>query len=217
MKNKYTEENKESNLSEEEDLDLSMLMPLMMPGAMGGQRDSLEENGVIFLSGGVNEKSAEYVIRKLWAYHFDEDFTDSINLIINSPGGCADSMWALIDTMSAIKNDIHTIALGCIASAGVLIFMAGDNRTMSENCMAMIHHFSSGVVGNFPDLLAARKEQDLEYQRGIKHLIRNSKYKTEKQVRDHLLKDQNHWLSAVEMKDHGLVDSIFKNKKRKKK
>lgn len=200
---------------ENEEFDVSAIMP--MPFMMGTQqRDVLAENGVLFLTGEVSSKSTERLIKQMWAYHFDNEYTNSLNLIINSPGGYTDAGWALIDTMDAIKNPVNTIAMGNIMSMAFLIFITGAHRAMSENVISMIHHFSAGEWGNYPQLIASRKGHELEYYRGIKHLVQHSKYITEIQVREHLLKDQDNWLSPKDMKKHGLLEKIFKIRKRTK-
>lgn len=213
MKQKeYCEECEE----ELEDADLSGIFPFMLPG-MAAQQDILAENGVIFLSGALTENKTNSVLKKLWTYHFKEDYTDSVNIIISSsPGGRADCMWAIIDTMSSIKNKVNTIAMGEIASASSFIFFAGNIRKISENTLCMIHNFSGASIGNYPELVANRKGHDMEYKLCIQHLIRNSKYKTEAAVKKHLLKDQDHWLTANELVKHGLADEVYKNKRRKK-
>jgi ATP-dependent Clp protease protease subunit len=208
-----TEVNTQYEECEEEEIDLSALMPIMMGGQ---QRDSLSENGVIFLNGPVTQKSTENILKRMWAYHFDEEYTDPLNLIINSPGGYTDAGWAVIDTMAAIKNPVRTIAMGTVASMGFMIFIAGAHRAMSENVISMIHHFSTATWGSYPELLASRKGHELEYYRGMRHLIQHSKYTTETQVKEYLLKDQDTWLSPKQMKACGLVDTIFKLPRRPK-
>jgi ATP-dependent protease ClpP protease subunit len=215
---KYLKEYNEEQCDEceeEDDLDFSSLFSLF-PN-MNQQRDTLAENGVVFLNGTINQKTADQTIRRLWAYHFEEEFVDPINLIINSPGGYSHSGWALIDTIAAIKNPVHTVAMGDISSMATLIFITGDVRKMSGNAVAMIHNFSTVAWGNYPELLAERKSWELEYKRGMEHLIRHSKYNTEKEIREYLLKDQDNWLSPKEMKKHELTDRIFKSPERKKK
>lgn len=195
-----------------EDVDLSGIFPFMLPG-MASQQDILAENGVVFLSGALTENKATSVLRQLWTYHFKQDYTDPIHLIISSPGGRADCMWAIIDTMNSIKNKVNTIAMGEIASAGSFIFFAGDTRKISENTLCMIHNFSRAAIGNYPELVASRKGHDMEYKLCIQHLISSSKYKTEAAVKKHLLKDQDHWLTANDLVTHGLADEIYRKRK----
>jgi ATP-dependent Clp protease protease subunit len=176
----------------------------------------LEKNNLVFLTGTITEELAKAVIKQLWTYHFTEENSEPIRLIINSPGGYSSHMWAVIDTMGAIKNEVHTIGIGELASAGAMIFVAGDVRKISENTTILIHNFFSGAIGSYPELVAARKGQDLEYKKFVDHLLRYSKYISEADVKKYLLKDQDYWLSPKELKAHGLTDVIYKNTKRDK-
>lgn len=198
------------------------IIPLEILQAMSGERpdDSLESRGILFLDKEINTHTISPIIKKILSLHFNQDFTDPIQLILNSPGGSTDAGWALIDVMSWVKNPVRTIALGEICSMATSIFISGDERIMGPNALAMIHQFSWGRAGNYSELVATRKAEDLQDQMGIKHILYHSKYKTEIEVRKHLLRDTDNWLSPSEMKKHGLCDrvlSIPPHRKNKKK
>jgi len=188
------------------------------PG-MFGQTDqkSLEEQGIIQINGVISKDTLAKAQSKLWALHFDEKYTDNVQVLINSPGGYLDATWAFIDTMSAVKMHIRTVALGEIASAATMIFVAGDERVMAPNSLAMIHHFSSGNHGNYRDLVASRKMEDIEFEKMADHFLRNSKYKTREEIIEKVLLDQDNWLTPKEMKSHGLCDEVLPHKKNPKK
>ena len=177
------------------------------------EQNKLENRGVIFMTGMITNEGLAYVTRKLLGLHFDQNFTDDIQIIINSGGGYVDAGWAFVDLMSFIDNRIVTVAMGEVASMAASIFMAGDYRIMAQNSTAMIHHFSCVAAGNYRDLVAQRKSEDMEYQRLVKHLIKCSKYSTEAQVRKHLLLDADNYLSPQEMKAHGLCEQIYRPRK----
>ena len=174
-----------------------------------GHNPDLEDKGVLFLEDDISKHSLSRLTRKLVALHFDDDFKDWIQLIINSPGGYCDAGWALIDLMAWCKNPIRTIAMGEICSMATSIFIAGDDRMMSPNCSTMIHQFSDYGAGTYGDLIAKKKGWEIEMSKEIAHLIRCSKYKTEAEVKKNILKAHDHWLSPQEMKKHGLCDSVF--------
>lgn len=177
----------------------------------------LEERGVILINDYITKETLARAYRRLMILHMDDSFKDDIQIIINSPGGYCDAGWAFIDMMAFCKNNIRTIAMGEIASMAASIFIAGDERIISPNTSTMIHQFSSYAEGAYGDLLAHSKAWDLEMSKDIAHLIRCSKYKTAADVKKHILKDHDHWLSPQDMKKHGLCDSIFKPKPRGKK
>lgn len=171
---------------------------------------ALENRGVIFITGMISNEALAYITRKILTLHFDPNFTDDIQLIINSGGGYVDAGWALIDLLSFVDNRVITVAMGEVASMAASIFMAGDYRIMTQNATCMIHHFTTVSGGNYRDLIAQRKAEDMEYHKLLRHLINCSKYKTEKDVVKNLLLDQDNFLSPEEVKKHGLCDQIYK-------
>lgn len=179
-------------------------------------RDDLEERGIIILDKGITKQSISRISTRLLALHLDPSFNDSVQIILNSPGGYLDAMWSLIDVMDSCRLNIRTVANGEICSAATMIFVAGDERIMSPNSTAMIHHFSTWAYGTYYDLVAARKNQDLEAQRILRHFIKHSKYKTAKDIESKLLLKNDNWLSPAEMKKHGLCDSILKGRPKRK-
>jgi len=195
--------------SDDDEEDIILPFPLFPPE----RNNKLEERGVIFITGTINNASLESATQKLLLYHFDKDFKDEVQVIINSPGGELDATWAFIDTMQFIKNNVRTIAMGEICSAATMIFVAGDHRVMAPHSMAMIHQFSSFSAGSYGDLVADRKVHDMIQRQMIRHFIDNSKYRTEKEIRQHLLLQHDNWLSPTEMKKHGLCDEISRTRK----
>lgn len=66
-----------------------------------------------------------------------------IQLWINTPGGCLDEMWAIYDVMRNASNDVETIAVGEVASAGCLLLAGGtDMRRAMPNSTFMWHSMS---------------------------------------------------------------------------
>jgi|SRR3990167_1673627 len=187
------------------------IIPLeLMQGGGNRDLDLLESKGILFLEDDISKQSISHTLKKLITLHSDPEFKDTIQIIINSPGGYCDAGWALIDTLGYVKNRVKTIAMGQICSMALSIFIAGDERWMTPNCSAMIHQFLGGGIGNYSDLIAKTKGWDLEMKRQVQHLIKCSNYKSEAQVKKNLLKDYDHYLSPEEMKKHGLCDVIFK-------
>jgi len=200
---------------DDEEEEMPNFFPLPFPVPDQDSR-SLRDRGIIILVGPFTKEIIEPIIKRMWALHFDEDFNEDIQFIINSPGGYSDIGWALIDTIEAIRLRVRTIALGEICSLGVMVFVTGDERIMSPNTLAMIHNFSSANYGNYDDLVASRKGEDLLNEKVIKHFIKHSKYRTKKQVAKNILLGKDHWLDAKEMKEHGLADKIFRPRKKRK-
>ena len=106
---------------------------------INNQQKTLEDRGIFIFQKEVNSVSVEKIMRKMLELHFDENFADPIQIMLNSPGGLVSSGFALIDLMRFIKNPVRTIAMGEIASMGTMIFIAGDERIITSNTSVMIH------------------------------------------------------------------------------
>lgn len=207
------EKKKDSEEEEEEEFLGAEMFEEMFGMARRRDREMLEDRGILIFNSFISKDTLARINRRMMVLHFDKDFKDDIQLIINSPGGYTDAGWALIDTMRFVKNRVITIAMGEICSMATSIFIAGDERIMAPNSTAMIHQFSGYASGTYGDLVAGRKMEDMEQAKDVAHLMQCSKYTTEGQVKKHILKDHDHWLSPKEMKKHGLCDKIYKPKK----
>ena len=70
------------------------------------------------------------------------------------------------------------------------------------------------MEGQYNQLSANQNGQDQEYSRHINFWIKHSKFKTEKQIRENILKDTDNYLTPQDMKRFGMVDHIIKSKKK---
>lgn len=137
------------------------------------------------------------------------DRPSHITMVINSPGGEVNSAFALIDTMKSSRVPVHTIGVGCIASCGLLTFMAGTpgHRLITPNTSILSHQYSWGTVGKEHELFAAKKEFDLTTDRMITHYEKCTGLK-EKQIRKLLLPPHDVWLTAEEAVEYNIADRI---------
>lgn len=206
---------KKRKAEDEDDEERQVIHVMQLPTMQGGEVNDLESRGVIILDREITKQTLAHASAKLLSYHFNEKWDEPIQLILNSPGGYLDAAWAFIDIMDSIRVPIRTIAMGEIVSAAAMIFVNGDERIMSPNSSAMIHHFSTMTGGSYPELVASRKSEDLQADRIIDHFLRNSTvYKTAKQVEDKILLSHDNWLSPKEMKRHGLCDVVIKPRRK---
>ena len=195
--------------SHSEDFDLDELAGLM--GSMEDPEAPLKRRGIYHLTGFISSHSTNPLQYDFLIKHFDDSFDDDIQLLINSEGGEMSACWSLLSVMKFMKSDIKTVGLGEVCSAAAILLAGGTpgKRSMDSNASLMIHNFSWGRVGSYPDLLSTRKAEDLEYSKHIRFWIANSKYKSAKDVEKHLLKEHDNWMSAEEAKSHGVIDHII--------
>lgn len=141
-----------------------------------------------------------------------EEDKKSIEFYICTYGGSADDMFALYDLMNVVKEEteIHTIGLGKVMSAGVLLLAAGSKgkRRIGKNCRVMIHNVMGGTAGSLPNLtneLEAIQQLQDDY---VSALVENTKL-SRKRLTKMLNEKVNIYLSAEEAVEHGIADIII--------
>lgn len=120
--------------------------------------DEKPTNNKIYFWDDVTDSSCENLISSIKQVeqsltHLMEEFNlpfdnlPSIEIYINSPGGCVHSAMAVIDYIQASRFKFTSIIQGCAASAATLISVVCDNRKIYRNSMVLIHELSSGAYG----------------------------------------------------------------------
>jgi len=157
----------------------------------------------------INHTSCKSVIEWIFECNFSEERPELLNLVVCSPGGDLNSAFALIDVMRGSAIPIRTFGIGQIASAGLLIFIAGDKgmRILTPNTSILSHQYSWGAFGKEHELFAQVKEFDLTTKRMISHYKKCTGL-ADKKIREILLPPQDTWLSALEAKKLGLCDMV---------
>ncbi len=157
----------------------------------------------------INLQTAKQTIEWIFECNFQEERPDLLNLIITSPGGDLNAAFAIIDTMRGSAIPIRTIGLGQIASAGLMIFIAGakGKRLLTPNTSILSHQYSWGAFGKEHELFATVKEFDLTTKKMIAHYKKCSGL-SEAKIKELLLPPQDMWLSPLEAKKLGLCDEV---------
>ena len=120
---------------------------------------SLMKSRRIIASRQVTDRMAQDMITRLLLLE-QEDPKAPITLYINSPGGSADSGFAIYDAMKMVSCPIRTVVVGLCASAGVTIFMGGDKgqKYATPYSRFMLHQPSTGAIGAASDLEITARE-----------------------------------------------------------
>lgn len=179
------------------------------------KEQGLDDYGIIYLSGPINGGVAEGVCKQIIEYNIKGE-TSQIQMIINSPGGSCPAGFSIIDMMEWSRLPIYTTGIGMIASMGLLIFMTGEQgrRVITPRTSILSHRFSAFNYGNHSQLIAGRKEEDLEHERILTHYLNYSKIKDKKELEKYLLRDVDTWLSPEEAIEYGVADLIEPLRKR---
>lgn len=169
----------------------------------------LKDYGIIYISGPITDATSESICKEIIEYNIKGE-ADHLQMIINSPGGTCSAGFAIIDMMEWSRIPIYTMGIGMIASMGLIIFMAGakGRRVITARTSILSHRFSWISAGNHSQLLANRKEEDLEHKRIVDHYMRYSKMKDQKELEGKLLQDVDTWLAPDEAINYGLADLV---------
>jgi len=140
-----------------------------------------------------------------------EEVVDPIQLMICSPGGNASEMFAIYDCMRLVREScpIHTLGMGKVMSAGVLVLAAGTKgkRKIGRNCRVMIHSVIGGVSGGLHNVENEIDEIRWVQDQYIKMLADESDL-SRAQLKKMLQRKVNIYLSAEQAVEHGIADII---------
>ena len=170
----------------------------------------LLKDRIIFLGEEVNETTASLVVAQLFFLE-SEDPSKDIHLYINSPGGMVTAGMAIYDTMQYIKCDVSTICIGMAASMGAFLLAGGakGKRFALPNAEVMIHQPSGGAKGQATEIQIAA-ENILKTKKKLNQMLADNTGKPYEVVAADTERD--HWMSADEALDYGLIDGIITKK-----
>ena len=191
------------------------LVPMVVEQTNRGERSydiysRLLEDRIVFLTGEVNDLSADIVIAQL-LYLEGKDPEKDINLYINSPGGSVTADMGIYDTMNYIKCDVQTICVGMAASMGAFLLSSGakGKRFSLPNSEIMIHQPLGGAQGQASDI-AIQAEHILKIKKRMNTILsRNCNQPLEKIEKD---VDRDHYMTADEALKYGLIDRVFEKR-----
>lgn len=177
----------------------------------GDTNQELKDRGIYYITGQISENSLLEIHQDVLLKHLDPHWKDDIQLIINSPGGMMNEMNTLIDLLDWVRMDIHTTAIGEVASAGACLACCGTKgkRVITPNTTVMIHGPMVEVGGNKGQIVSETNEMKRVHNRMVQFWIKHSKYKTEKQIEKHFLHGKyDVFMDAEEAVKHGIFDHI---------
>lgn len=168
-----------------------------------------DQQSFYLLMDDIDNESVRSVIEWIIDANFSEEKPEILNLMICSGGGSLSSGFALIDVMRGSGIPVRTIGVGEIASAGLMIFMAGKagERVLTPNTAILSHQYSWGSSGKHHELISAAKAFDLTSSMLVNHYKKCSNL-TEDKIKKILLPPHDVWLSPEEALKYGLCDMI---------
>lgn len=195
--------------------ELLILDPAMLGGVEEKPEPDLRVMGLF--SEVEQEKIAELVHGLLYMNELNkleekEENRKSIDFYLCTYGGSADDMFALYDVLNIVKEttEVHTIGVGKVMSAGVLLLAAGTKgkRKIGRNCRVMIHNVAGGSFGILPNMTNELEAIERIQEAYIDALVENSKL-TKKKLTKMLNEKVNIYLDAEEAVKLGIADIII--------
>ena len=171
---------------------------------------------IIFLGYPINDEVANIVTAQL-LFLDSTDRVRDINMYINSPGGSVYAGLGLYDTMQYVTPDVATICTGVAASMACVLLAAGTKgkRAALKHSRIMMHQPSGAIGGQASDI-----EITVNEIRKLKSDLYEIVHEHSGRPIDQIEKDfqRDHWMTAPEAKEYGLVDEVLVvNQKKQKK
>ncbi|MGD9977991.1 MAG: ATP-dependent Clp endopeptidase proteolytic subunit ClpP [Bacteroidales bacterium] len=167
---------------------------------------------IIFLGVPIDDDVANIIQAQL-LFLESTDPSKDIQIYVNSPGGSVYAGLGIYDTMQYISSNVATICTGMAASMAAVLLTAGEKgkRTALPHSRVMIHQPMGGAEGQASDIEITTREilklRDELYDIVAKH----SGNSIEKIRKD---SDRDHWMTAQEALDYGMIDEILIRDKR---
>ena len=165
---------------------------------------------IIFLGTQIDDYTANTLQAQL-LYLDSVDSDKDISIYINSPGGSVSAGLGIYDTMQYINCDVATICTGMAASMAAVLLVSGKEgkRTSLPHSRVMIHQPLGGVQGQASDIeITAREIQKLKIE--LTQIIADHAHKDFETVLAD--SDRDHWMTAKEALEYGMVDRILEKK-----
>ncbi|NLB18929.1 MAG: ATP-dependent Clp endopeptidase proteolytic subunit ClpP [Syntrophomonadaceae bacterium] len=199
---------------------MGYLVPMVVEQTNRGERSydiysRLLKDRIVFLGSAIDDQVANLVVAQL-LFLESEDPDKDINLYINSPGGSITAGMAIYDTMQHIRADVSTICVGLAASMGAFLLCAGapGKRFALPNSEVLIHQPSGGTQGQATDIEIHAK-RIIRMREQLNRILSERTGQTLERIQADTERD--HFMSAEEAKEYGIIDEVMNQNKKVKK
>ena len=132
----------------------------------------LNDHGIYVFMDDVSDETIKPIVEWILVEnHVKKKKKKELILMICSEGGSIEDAFALIDVIKSSAIPVKTVGLGCIASSGLMIFLAGHKgrRVLTPNTSILSHQYSNYTEGKHHELFAMQKEHTLIQKRMLQH------------------------------------------------
>lgn len=161
---------------------------------------------VIVIDHEINSDLATSVVSQMM--YLNEQSSDDIYLIIDSPGGCVNAGYRIFDYIKyACRCDVVTIASGMAASMAAFLLAAGTKgkRFATPSAEIMIHQPLGGTQGQATEMIIA-VNHILKTKKKLTGILAEACGKDMDTTAEDMERD--YWMDAKEAKDYGIIDHV---------
>ena len=180
------------------------------PAETGGNEleSRLFKGRKVMVFGQVTDKLARDVVGRILA--LVDDSAKPIHVYVNSPGGHVESGDSIHDIIKFVRSNvpIYMIGTGWVASAGALIYSAGEKkyRFCLPNTRFLLHQPMGGVHGPATDIDIEAREI-IKMRERLSQIIAAETGQSVERVRKDT--ERNYWMSAAEAIEYGLATKVI--------
>ena len=168
--------------------------------------NTLLKHRTLTIFGEIDKAMAQRAAERLLALSFEGDAP--ITVFISSPGGHVESGDTIFDMIRYVQPVVRTVGTGWVGSIATHIYLAAerDNRFALPNTRFLIHQPAGGFGGDASDIEIHAREI-LKTRERINRVIAERTGQPLERVNADT--DRDHWMSATESVEYGLVGRII--------
>jgi len=195
---------------------MSPLVPMVIEQTSRGERSfdiysRLLNDRIVMIGSPIDDEVANVVVAQL--LHLEsEDPDKDISVYVNSPGGDVYAGLAIYDTLTFVKPDIRTICVGIAMSMGAVLLAAGTKgkRSALPNAKILIHQVWTGQFGGQASDVEIRAREVLDLKRRVEQILADHTGQPLERVAADT--DRDHFMSAAEAVEYGLIDQVIEHR-----
>ena len=155
--------------------------------------------------GGFDGISDKDIVAELYEY---ASMYKSIDIRVNSPGGSVYAGMSIFNALRSSEADITIYVDGIAASMASVIALCGKPVYMSQYARLMLHAPYGGCYRNKEELRSVSDEL-ASLEDTLADMYASRLGKTREEIKDTYFDGKDHWITAKEAKEMGLVDGIY--------
>ena len=171
------------------------------------------ENRIIWLDEEITSETLDIFSKILYWNREDKDIPikdrKPIKIFVNSVGGDLDAADTLVSTIKISKTPIYGFALGIVASAASLIFLACHKRFALPNAYFILHKGScQNISGDYTNVQNAMEDYRKQIEKLENFYIERTQF-PEEVIREKIKSDW--YIHVPEALQYGIVTDLIEN------